>query len=65
MPGGDVIYHWQPDRSAERLQRIVAKDFTGTLQCDGYAAYPSFIKQRDGPIEQAACWDFASYLRKL
>jgi len=26
---------------ASALQRIVAKDFDGTLQCDGYGAYPS------------------------
>lgn len=56
VPSHDVIYHWQPGRSTQSLHRVVPVDFAGTIQCDGYAAYPSFTKQRDGPIELAACW---------
>lgn len=56
VPGGDAIYHWHPGRGADRLHKIVAADFSGTVQCDGYKAYTSFQKQRAGPLDLAACW---------
>jgi transposase len=56
VPAGDVVYHWHPGRGADCLDTIIPADFTGTLQCDGYKAYPSFCKGRDGPIELAGCW---------
>jgi len=56
VPGGDVVYHWHPGRGADRLEHIVPDDFTGTLGCDGYSAYPSFCNGRAGPIELAGCW---------
>ena len=31
-------------------------DFSGTVQCDGYAAYPSFANRSEGRITLAACW---------
>ena len=31
-------------------------DFTGTVQCDGYAAYRSFANGRNGSIALAGCW---------
>ena len=31
-------------------------DCTGIVQCDGYAAYPSFAKQHPQPIVLAGCW---------
>lgn len=58
-PDGTVVYHWQAGRSTECLRRIVPEHFQGTLQCDGYAVYPSLQKQRAGPasfIELAGCW---------
>lgn len=54
-PGGDVFYSWQTSRAAECLQQIVPKDFRGTVQSDGYAAYRCFVQSRDG-IELAGCW---------
>jgi hypothetical protein len=38
------------------LDRIIPADFTGTVQCDGYAAYPSFAYRSKGRITLAACW---------
>jgi transposase len=34
----------------------VPVDFAGTLQCDGYAAYPAFARQHPQPIQLAGCW---------
>jgi len=56
VPGGDAIYHWYPGRGAKCLEGIIDDSFAGNLQCDGYRAYASFQKQRDGPLELAGCW---------
>jgi hypothetical protein len=56
---GDVVYHWEPGRSAECLERIVPGTFTGTLQTDGYVAYPAFRKKREEPLTLAGCWAHA------
>lgn len=56
VPGGDVVFHWHPGRGAERLKEVLADNFTGTVQCDGYKAYGSVQKQRAGPLELASCW---------
>lgn len=37
-PGGDVFFRWETSRAAACLDNLVPVDFTGTLQCDGYAA---------------------------
>jgi len=34
----------------------VPVDFKGTVQCDGYPAYPCFAQGRDGAITLAGCW---------
>lgn len=54
-PGGDVFYRWETSRAATCLNNIIPVDFKGTLQCDGYSAYRSFAKGRNG-IELAGCW---------
>lgn len=56
VPAADVIYHWYPGRGAKYLKEIIDENFTGSLQCDAYKAYPSFQKQRAGPLEIAGCW---------
>ena len=54
-PGGDALYTWQTSRGASSLDNVVPIDFSGVIQCDGYAAYASFV--RDKPhLELAACW---------
>jgi transposase len=55
-PGGDVFYRWETSRAAECLGNIIAVDFKGTVQCDGYAAYRAFANRRNGTIELAGCW---------
>jgi hypothetical protein len=58
--GGEVFYHWETGRSAACLERIVPVDFTGTLQCDAYSAYDSFVNKRPGgAITLAGCWAHA------
>jgi len=55
-PGGDVFFRWETSRSAACLDNIVPVDFTGTIQCDGYAAYRSFAEERKGAVALAGCW---------
>ncbi len=55
-PRGDVIYRWETSRSAECLKNVIPVDFTGTIQCDGYAAYPAFVRTHPLEIELAGCW---------
>ena len=58
-PGGDVLFDWQTSRAASCLDNIIAADFAGTLQCDGYSAYPAFADRRAGKIVLAGCWAHA------
>jgi transposase len=61
QPGGDVFYHWETSRAARCLENVIPVDFKGILQCDGYAAYESFARQRNElqsgeAILLAGCW---------
>jgi transposase len=58
-PGADVSFTWATSRAARCLDRIIPAYFSGTVQCDGYAAYPSFANRSEGRITLAACWDHA------
>lgn len=58
-PGRDISFTWATSRAAACLQRIIPADFTGTVQCDGYAAYSSFANRSEGRITLAACWAHA------
>jgi transposase len=55
-PGGDVFYRWQTSRAAACLNNIVPVNFSGTVQCDGYAAYRAFANERKGAVVLAGCW---------
>jgi len=57
-PGGDVAYHWETSRGTHCLDKVIATDFRGTIQCDAYAAYPSFARRREN-ITLAGCWAHA------
>lgn len=57
-PGSDAFYHWETSRGAHCLKNVITADFRGKLQCDAYAAYPSFSKDKEG-IELVACWAHA------
>jgi len=59
QPGGDAVFDWQTSRAATCLSKIVPVDFRGTLQCDGYAAYGAFLKERGEAITLAGCWAHA------
>lgn len=58
-PRGDVLYRWETSRAATCLENILPVDFTGTLQCDGYAAYGAFADGRPKPVTLAGCWAHA------
>ncbi|MCI0350201.1 MAG: IS66 family transposase [Acidobacteriales bacterium] len=55
-PGGDVVFQWETSRAAECLNKFIAVDFSGTVQCDGYSAYAAFAQKRGDKIELAGCW---------
>ncbi len=58
-PGGDVVYRWETSRGADCLKNVIAADFQGTLQCDAYVAYGSFVKKHERNITLAGCWAHA------
>jgi transposase len=60
-PGGDTIFHWQTSRASKCLDAILPSTWTGVVQCDGYAAYPAFARQRSSGnlITLAGCWAHA------
>lgn len=55
-PRGDVLYRWETSRAAACLENLVPVDFTGTIQCDGYAGYGAFADRRPSAITLAGCW---------
>ena len=57
-PGGDVLFDWQTGRGAACLAHVINGEFSGTIQCDGYKAYPAFVHARPGggKITLAGCW---------
>ncbi len=57
-PSGDVVYQWETSRAAACLDHVLPVDFKGTVQCDGYSAYPSFARRKE-QIQLAACWAHA------
>lgn len=60
--GGDVIYTWDKSKEAIVAERIIPKEFKGTLQADGGGELICYLKggkKRDKPppdIERAGCW---------
>lgn len=56
VPRGDVVFHWETGRAAGCLGNLLSANFTGTLQCDGYTAYPAYARQHPRPVKLAACW---------
>ncbi len=57
-PGGHTFFHWETSRAAACLAHVVPADFRGKVQCDGYAAYPSFAREKPC-IELVGCWAHA------
>jgi transposase len=55
-PGGDVFFRWEISRATACLDQVIPVNFTGTLQCDGYAAYRAFANRRGTAITLAGCW---------
>ena len=63
-PGGDTVFHWAVSRAATCLETIIPADFRGTLQADGYSAYPAFVRAHNAragteAITLAGCWAHA------
>jgi transposase len=63
-PGGDTVFHWAVSRAAACLENIIPAGFRGTLQTDGYSAYPAFVRAHNAragteAITLAGCWAHA------
>jgi hypothetical protein len=58
-PRGDVFFKWETSRGAECLKNIIPVDFCGTIQCDAYSAYPSFVRGHENSVTLAGCWAHA------
>jgi transposase len=63
-PGGDAVFAWHTSRAAACLESIIPSGFRGTLQTDGYSAYPAFVRRhntaaRCEAITLAGCWAHA------
>jgi len=54
-PGGDVLFEWRVSRARAGLEEFL-KNFRGKLQTDGYGAYESLAKSRDGDLILVGCW---------
>lgn len=48
VPGEAMMYEWHASRAADCLESLLGKEFKGKLQCDGYAAYPAFARDKEG-----------------
>ncbi len=57
-----VAFTYAPGRSGQYADDIL-KDFSGTLQVDGYAGYNRLLKRADDKVALAYCWAHAR--RKL
>jgi len=55
-PKADVFFHWETSRATACLDNVIPATFTGTIQCDGYAAYRAFANGRGQTITLAGCW---------
>jgi len=60
-PGGDAVFTWHTSRAAACLENIIPSGFRGTLQADGYSAYPAFMRSHNAAagceaITLAGCW---------
>ena len=63
-PGADAFFVWQTSRAAACLEEIVPSQWQGTLQSDGYRAYPAFVRTHNAragceAITLAGCWAHA------
>ncbi len=58
VPGKCVIFEWHASRAAKCLDSLLEPGFKGKIQCDGYSAYPAFVKSRPG-TDLFGCWAHA------
>lgn len=59
-PGKGVVLKWHLGRGADCLKEMLG-DYHGTIQSDGYAAYPCYNRTRadNGKLTLACCWAHA------
>ena len=50
-----MVFRWETSRAAKCLDKLLPVDFSGVLQCDGYAAYGTFARRHTHPLKLAGC----------
>jgi transposase len=65
QPTGDTFFHWAPSRSADSLNAVIPEDWQGIIQCDGYAAYPRFARERKAQGRVVLCGCMAHARRTI
>ena len=58
VPGQCVVFQWHASRAAKCLDTFLGPQFRGKIQCDGYSAYPTFARDKEG-IQLFGCWAHA------
>jgi transposase len=63
-PRCDAVFMWHVSRAAACMEATIPANFRGTLQSDGYAAYPAFARAHNAragseAIVLAGCWAHA------
>ena len=51
-PGGDAVFSWHTSRAADCLQSLIPSGWSGIIQCDGYSAYPAFVREHNAAAQQ-------------
>ena len=51
-PGGDAVFSWHTSRAADCLPSLIPAGWNGTIQCDGYSAYPAFAREHNAATQQ-------------
>jgi transposase len=55
VPQEVVVYEWHASRAAACLTSLLGPDFSGNLQCDGYAGYTAYAKDKPN-LKLFGCW---------
>jgi hypothetical protein len=50
----EIAFHFSPSRASHVVESLL-ENFTGTLVTDGYAAYKTYVKDREA-VTHAQCW---------
>ena len=53
-PKADAVFSWHTSRATDCLTSLIPADWSGTIQSDGYSAYPAFVRDHNAAAQQQA-----------